>query len=201
MDPLCSWCYAFSGNLERLRKEYEGELKFSLLTGGLWYGDNVRKANKGMSRYFLAGNDKIAKRTKAVFGEGFEKLITTNDQLSFDSEPPSRAIAAVSILWPGKVFEFAKQVQYNFFAEGKDMNNNQLYFDIIEKMGLDLEKFNPMLSSSESKLNVDSMFEKVKQLGLASYPALLFNDGDLIFPFVEGYEEYDEVQLTLQELI
>jgi protein-disulfide isomerase-like protein with CxxC motif len=41
MDPLCGWCYGNSDNVLELFEKYKNEIKFEILPGGMWVGENI----------------------------------------------------------------------------------------------------------------------------------------------------------------
>jgi putative protein-disulfide isomerase len=43
MDPLCGWCYGNSDNVLELFEKYKNEIKFEILPGGMWVGENITR--------------------------------------------------------------------------------------------------------------------------------------------------------------
>jgi len=35
VDPMCSWCWGFSPVLKELMRQYQGQISFQLMVGGL----------------------------------------------------------------------------------------------------------------------------------------------------------------------
>jgi len=201
MDPYCSWCYAFSKHLSALRKKYTKQIEFELLCGGLWIDDNVRYPSKELNKYILSGNQRISKLTDTFFSEKLEKNILSNSLIALNSEPPSRAIAVFQLYKPDFLFEFTSDIQNAFYAEGKNLNSEKIYAQMAGKYELNPQDFQEWYSSEEVKSKVQENFETVRKFGITSYPALLLDDNDGIFPIMEGYESLTEIDLTIREFL
>ncbi|SFB25978.1 hypothetical protein [Clostridium frigidicarnis] len=87
MDPMCGWCYGFSDVITKINDRYKEDFEFTILPGGMWRDENVKKMNSELASYIKSHNKQIESLTNKHFGEGFEKNILENEEAILDSMP------------------------------------------------------------------------------------------------------------------
>ena len=138
MDPLCAWCYTFAGKMEQLMREYPDDLELEIVPWGMF--PEPRAVDKNFGNWLENEIRKIQNQTNVHFGERYYSLLHT-DSLVLDSRIPARAILAVQSLWPQRTLEFTIDLERMFFFHGRDLSEESLYVDLIDKMGLSSDVF------------------------------------------------------------
>ena len=95
-DPLCGWCYG-AAPLLKAAAEIPG-LRIELHGGGLWMGARRQAMGQPLRDYVRPHGERIHALTGQRFGERYFNELLLNESLLLDSEPPIRAVLAVSEL-------------------------------------------------------------------------------------------------------
>ncbi len=103
-DPLCGWCYG-AAPLLQAAATLDG-LKIELHAGGLWLGSRRQPMGEALRDYVRPHDQRIEALTGQHFGERYFNELLLREGALLDSEPPIRAILAVTALggrWVGYV--------------------------------------------------------------------------------------------------
>ena len=163
-DPMCSWCWGFSGVVEALR----ALAPTTVLLGGL---------RPGTTRPLDA-------RTKATIrdhwthvheatGQPFDMTFFDRDGFVYDTEPSCRAVVAGRLMSPGCEVDPLAAVQRAFYAEGRDVTDPMVLAEVVEGFCLDRDEFEGRFDDDATKQATASDFETSRELGITAYPALL----------------------------
>lgn len=196
-DPLCSWCYGFSNELEKIKEHYKGELFFSVVFGGLRpYTKEPMKADdkKMLKHHWEAVNE----RTNMPFGYD---ILKPESEFIYDTEKPSRAIAAIRQLKPDDTLAFFKDVQTAFYRDNIDTNVAENYFPLIANYGIDEKEFLELFESEQMKAQTLSDFQWAQQVGAKSFPTLAFQHNNQLYAVAIGYRTFDEVKKVVDDIL
>ncbi|MEP7092860.1 MAG: DsbA family protein, partial [Flavobacterium sp.] len=171
MDPLCGWCYGNSTNTKKIYDKYNDVLDFEILPAGMWTGENARKQSKPMAQFIKKHDPQVEQTTGTKFGNDYFKFIE-NEEIVLDSEIPSRAIVTVKKLWQLQAIPFAIEVQKARYWHGKDLNTDETYLSICEKLDLDKTEFIKVFHSETIKKETQMTFDLAQHYA-DSYPTLL----------------------------
>lgn len=81
---------------------------------------------------------------------------------------------------------FNKQIELNeylikaYFKDGQDISNITVLLNIAEKLGLDRQKTNTALTSTDLRQELDKKFSRYKAFNISSIPAFIVNEDTLI---------------------
>lgn len=114
---LCGWCYGNSDNILELFEKYKNEIKFEILPGGMWVGENVRRQSPQMVSFFLRHDTAVEEHTGIEFGNAYRELL--KQEIVLDSEIPSRAIVTIQNIAPELTVPFMVAVQKQGIIWGK----------------------------------------------------------------------------------
>lgn len=194
-DPMCSWCYGFSPELEKIVTHYQDELDLEIIMGGLRPYHNVPISEM---KDFLAHHwEDVGKAS----GQPFEYGILDRSDLNYDTEPPCRASVVVRNMNKAKELDFFQEAQKAFYFHNKDMNQASTYHSIIEKLGLDTAKFDALFHSDEYKAAVKKDFEKARSIGVSSFPTLLIQNGQKTTVVARGYAKSETVVRSIRGML
>jgi len=185
-DPMCSWCYGIANEWTEVVDHYK-DAEVELVMGGLRpYNDETIASMKD----FLRGHwEEVNKRS----GQEFSYDILDRADLTYDTEPPSRAVVIVRALAPEKEVAFFKLVQKDFYFHNKDMSTSASYHNSLSKLEISIEEFDTKFEAPEAKENVRKDFERASELGVNSFPTVLLSKGDEIIPVARGYAESEKM--------
>ena len=190
-DPMCSWCYGFAPQLEKLVEKYKDQLEIELVTGGL------RPYNKQSIfelKDFLTGHwQEVNKRTQQPFSYG----ILDRKDLKYDTEPACRAVVVLRSINKAKEFEFFKLAQSAFYYENKNLGAVETYYPILEKLGVSKDVFSQKFNSEEYKKLVQQDFKRAGDLGVRGFPSVLLDIDGKISVVSRGYTTIEQLETAI----
>lgn len=180
-DPMCSWCYGIANELSGVKEKYQETIEFEMIMGGLRpYNTQVMTELKDFLSHHWEDVEKMS-------GQTFNYSILDNDQISYDTEPPSRATIVVRDLAPEKAFDFFKLTQEAFYQQNKNMHLLASYSDALETLGIDMDAFAQAFQSEKYKSLIKADFQKSADIGVRSFPTLILYDGKKYHMIAQGY--------------
>ena len=186
-DPMCSWCYGIAPELAKVLDHYGDKLEVELVLGGL------RPYNKetilSLKEFLTHHWEDVSKAS----GQEFNYEILNRGDLSYDTEPPSRATIVVREMDASKEFMFFKKCQTAFYLENKNMHLAESYHGILNDLGLDITTFEKHFNSDEMKSSVKADFIKAGQMGVRGFPTLLVKKGERYIQITNGFAKTEKI--------
>lgn len=198
MDPLCGWCYGNSSNIQKLYDKYKNKLDFDILPAGMWVGENARKQSRQMAQFIKKHDLQVQQKTGTEFGEAYFKFIE-NENIILNSEVPSRAIVTIQQFWKDKVIAFTIEVQKARYLYGNDLNRDETYLRICEKLELNKDEFLTAFLSESIKIEVQKTFTSA-QLYASSYPTLLAEKDGKSYIVEQGFSTFENIEKQINEI-
>ncbi|HEX8656145.1 MAG TPA: DsbA family protein [Hymenobacter sp.] len=200
-DPLCGWCYGMSPVIKRVQQEFAGRIEVSVLCGGMVKGDDVGPIAETWD-YFKQALGDVEKVAGVQFGEAFLALGTEGSYV-YDSEPPSRAIAAFRHITqsPARAVAFAHAVQTALFHDGQDLNDPATYNALLKPFGVDVVEFQGRFAAPETTRAVQQEFAAVARIGVEGFPTSVLRLGEQGYVLARGYQPYEELRQGLEQLL
>ncbi|RYG03792.1 MAG: DsbA family protein [Chitinophagaceae bacterium] len=201
-DAYCSWCYGFSPVIAKIHHRYKGKVPFEVLSGGMIRSTPpkpisiIAEYNKDLFR-------KVEDNTGVRFGSDYLWHIFNPEDSDWfpDSLKPAVAMSIFKEEYPDQQIEFAGELQYALFGEGRDLCDNEAYRHLLEKYSIDAEKFFERLKSTEFKDKAEYEFSVVQHLQVTGYPALFYQQSQSKFHLLaQGYTEFDVVNNRIENL-
>ena len=199
MDPYCKWCYATSDHIMQLFDTLEGKLTFEVIPAGMLVGEFVQIQSPDNSFAIKRSNASIAKETGKPFGKAYETSLQTKEMV-LDSEVPSRASMACRATVSQQTLHFAHEVLQARFHEGKDLNEQTVYLEICEKLGIDKQAFFQHFSSDEIQRHTRQAFLFAEKYA-EHYPTLIYEENGEMDILTEGFSPYSLLELRLSKLL
>lgn len=199
MDPHCKWCYATSDAIQQLNDTLEGKLPFEVIPAGMLAGEFSQIQSPVYAFAHRKLDASITKETGIVFGEGYKTALEEKEMM-LDSLVPSRAIMACRATAPQLTLQFAHQILHARFYEGKDLNEQTVYLEICEQLGIDKQTFFQHFSSDENEENTRQAFLFAEKYA-EHYPTLLYEEDGEMDILTEGYSPYSIIELRLSKLL
>jgi len=200
-DPLCGWCYGMSPVINQIQQDFAGQIDVSVLCGGMVKGDDVEPISDTWE-YLGQSLGEVEKVTGVQFGDAF-KALGEAGEYRYDSEPPSRAIAAFRHLTqdPARTVAFAHAVQTALFRDGQDLNNPVTYGALLAPFGVDEIAFQRRWSAPEAAQATQQEFAAVGRIGVEGFPTAVLRIGEQGYVLARGYQSYEQLRAGLEQLL
>lgn len=186
-DPMCSWCYGFSPELNKVIEHYDDKLDFDMVYGGLrpYNTQSMTELKDFLSHHWEDVNK--------ASGQEFKYGILDSEDITYDTEPPSRACIVVRSMDKDKEYEFFKEVQKAFYFENKNLHLVESYHSILDNLDLDTKEFDQQFSSEEKKAEIRKDFEKSEEMGIRGFPSLVLKVNGELHLISNGYKDSDSI--------
>jgi len=198
-DALCGWCYAFSPVFSRLKKEYEDRMDIEVLAGGMVVGDRVQPVSH-MASYILGAIPRVEEFSGVVFGEAYKAILKDGNGV-YGSEKPSRALQVIKQLAPQHAVHFAHEIQKGFFTEGKSMEEDESYRDVLKKLDIPEQAFFLKMADAHLKNATQEEFNFVKQLGISGFPTVIAKKENQYYLLAQGFRKYEDLQPVIEKFL
>ena len=200
-DPLCGWCYGMSPVINRLQADFAGRVDVSVLCGGMVQGDDVAPIADSW-KYLKQSLHEVEKVTGVQVGTAFKALAAAGDY-RYDSEPPSRAIAAFRHLTqaPARTVAFAHAVQTALFRDGHDLNDPTVYNALLAPLGVEVAAFQQRFAAPEAARAVQQEFAAVARIGVEGFPMAVLRLGEQGYVLARGFQPYEQLRQGLEQLL
>lgn len=193
-DPLCSWCYGFGPELEKLLARNPGA-KLELVMGGL------RPYNtEPMSESFREMLREHWRHVREASGLPFSEAIFSIPGFVYDTEPPCRAVVTARHLDTGRAPGYLKAVQATFYGGGRDVTKADILADIAAGAGYDRGEFLSRLESEEMRNETRIDFTTAQTLGISGFPTLGVAYGPQLYLATSGFVTADVLEERLAEI-
>lgn len=187
VDPMCSWCWGFAPELDKLRASLAESVKFSLLLGGL-RSSGDQEWSEEFKTYLQQHWNSVAKMTH----QPFNKILFERENFDYNTEPACRAVVTVREL-KGDTFSFLHALQYAFYAEGRDITDSEVLTKIALTEGINQEEFLSFFNSKRAKeLTIADQY-KVRSMGANSFPSLVVIEPNGHLSTIKGYKKAEEL--------
>lgn len=190
-DPLCSWCYGFSPELDKVIKEFP-DAPFEMVMGGLRPDG---KETIGELKSFLKEHWLEVKRAS---GQEFNFSIFEKEDLYYDTEPACRAVLIVKDLKPEVMYTYFKAVQKAFYFDNADHLVEETFITLAKTFDIDEDKFRTMFRSPAGKMTSYKDFELAQLMGVRGFPALIAKIDGKYYQIASGYSKAEKMIARLR---
>lgn len=202
-DAYCCWCYGFSPVMLKLEKKYKQVVDFEVISGGMILPTRPTSIDKTAS-FFKETYQAVEVATGVKFGKDFLWHIENPADSDWfpNSEKPAIAMCVFKKFYPGKTVEFAADLQYALFFEGRDLCDDEAYRHLLEKYNIPAEEFYAFLKQKEFLDQAHDEFALCRQLKVTGFPALFLQTAESkVYTVALGYADYNTVEQRLQSIV
>ncbi len=202
-DSYCAWCYGFSKVIQQIASEFIEIVDIDVLSGGMVITEKPVHLS-ATAGFMLETFKKVEDLTGAKFGSDYLWHINHPDDTDWHphSEKPAIALCIFKEFYPSRCVEFAADLQYALFFEGRDLTDDEAYRHLLEKYSIRSEVFYERLKSEHYKEEAHYEFALVKQLQVSGFPAVFLQTGPLKFHLLaSGYTDYSTLKERLQHVL
>lgn len=199
-DPLCAWCYAFGKlSVSPLNETYGERAPFDVYVGGLYVGDRTGLLSE-VSPNYADGIRAIEAETGFTFSSEFvERVLQNPQEYEMNSEYSGAAFAWLKQHVPSRQVEIAHRIQGLFFEKGLSLSDANSYRELVEDLGLNFEPFKAVFYSPEVLNLARQQFIYSYQLGIRSFPSLVFVHGKSGELLAQGFRSFLQLDGIMKE--
>lgn len=193
-DPLCSWCYGFQMEIDKVIEKYKGICNLEIVVGGMGIGNQ-----KPLNQEFIESLQDHWREVKEESGQEFDLNILKTKGLIYNSEPLCRAIVTAKSMDSTKAIYMHKALQKAFYAQNKNVTQIQELKKCAQEIGLDSLEFSKRYDSEELKKKTQEEFDRVERNGVAGFPVLLLAVGQKTIIITDGYTKFRKLDKKLKK--
>jgi putative protein-disulfide isomerase len=192
-DTMCSWCYGFEPEMQRVLAELGESVELLLFAGGL--RPFTREPMTPDLRLKLTS---AYARIGAITGRVFAPAWQTRDAFIYDTEPASRAVVTMRNLAPGQEYAFMAAVQQAFYAGGEDITTTAVLARHAEVFGVSQAAFIEAFESETMRQTTLADFQVAQKFGIDGFPTIVLHrrgsagEAELVL-IAQGYAKSAEV--------
>ncbi|MDB2385289.1 DsbA family protein [Polaribacter sp.] len=195
-DPMCSWCWGISPQINALERYATQEhIKFNLIMGGLRPGGG-QEWDTSFKNYLKHHWQEVQKKS----GQPFSLSLFEKENFNYDTEPACRAVVTVRSIAPEKTVAFYELVQYYFYAKSKDPKELEFYKVICEKLNINFKDFSEKFTSDAMKTATQADFTKSRELGVRGFPTIIYRQKDKLYTIARGYADFEALKNLILEI-
>ena len=192
-DPMCSWCWGFSPVIEAIRQDYRDRMKIALILGGLRPGTTEAMTPEQRAEILHHWHAVQARTGQAFLFEG-----ALPEGFVYDTEPPSRAVVALSSLRPGETFAMFKAIQAAFYTGGQDVTRPEVLAQLAEGLEVEAAEFLQAFDSEAVNTKTLAHFQMARQLGVRGFPTLVLQNAEGYRLLATGYRPLEELRQEIE---
>jgi putative protein-disulfide isomerase len=191
-DALCGWCYGFRPVILKLYEEFQGDVDFLILSGGMIRGESITPVS-AIAPYIRSAYQGVEETCNVKFGENFLEGLLNDDQAIFTSVPAAHALAVFRKLKPRESFYYASDIQLAIYFDGMKATDEEGMAGLAVRYGLDAQNFLSMMNSPEIEEIVNYEFKLVESIGVNGFPSVYFKKENQIELISQGYNDFDSL--------
>jgi len=185
-DPMCSWCWAFRPQMDKLLQSLPDNIRTVRLLGGL-APDSDEPMPETMRRHLQEVWRTIARTVPATrFNFDFWQDCVPRRS----TYPACRAVIAArnqGTEWDEKM---TRAIQQAYYLEARNPSEEQTLIEIAKTIGLDDSHFSRDLGSKQTQ---DTLLDEIalsRNLGISSFPSLMLKQEDQMNRIPVDYTNY-----------
>jgi putative protein-disulfide isomerase len=196
-DPMCSWCWGISPQLNQLqRKATQESIPYRIVVGGLRPGGGD-PWNEQFINFLRHHWEEVSARSGQPFGyQLFER-----NHFNYDTEPSCRAVVAARQMNPSVEQRFFELTQHYFYVQNEDPKEVSFYKPICKELHLDFEAFTKLFQSEAIKKATQKDFQLNRSWGVRGYPTILVRHGAQMYVIGRGYTTYDQLWSAVEQVL
>jgi putative protein-disulfide isomerase len=202
-DAYCGWCYGFSPVIKAIYEKYKNQFEFETISGGMIPVESTQHIGV-IANYILDAYKTVENMTGVKFGEDYLWHIKNPGESDWhpNSEMPAIAMAIFRDIYPDRTIEFAADLQYSLYDEGRDLTDPEAYRHLLIKYEIEENQFYVNLKSDEYKEKANYDFTLIKQLNVNGFPtAFLQVDETKLYMITMGYSDLASIEKRIIDIL
>ncbi|WP_428025865.1 DsbA family protein [Arcobacter sp.] len=192
-DPMCSWCYAFKKDYDKLKKRLPSNIEVINIVGGL-AKDTNEPMPKEMQEKIASIWHEIEKMTGTKFNHKFWKECSPRRSTYLACK------AVLSAKEQNKENEMIDAIQRAYYQKAQNPSDEEILVNIANELLLDKDKFITDLKSEKIEKLFQDDLEKRRELKVFSFPSLVLQYKKELYPINIKYNKVDEMLRQIENL-
>jgi putative protein-disulfide isomerase len=167
-DTMCSWCYGFAPEMNRVLLEVGERVDLILQAGGLrpFSTEVLTDAEKPRFRGYRENVQKAS-------GQPFEWSFFDRIGYVMDTEPASRAVVTMRAMNIGQAYAYMHAIQRGYFAMNDDIRDAKVLAGYAMQFEVDPDEFIAKFESDEMKEATKADFALAQRFQVTGFPTLV----------------------------
>jgi len=192
-DPMCSWCYAFKKDYDKLKKNLPSNIELINIVGGL-AKETDESMPKEMQEKIASIWHEIEKTTGTKFNHDFWKNCK-----------PRRATylackAVISAKEQNRENEMIDAIQTAYYQKAQNPSDEDTLISLAKDLNLDMDIFQNDLKSEKIEVLFQNDLQKRRELKVFSFPSLILQYKKELYPINIKYNEVDKILKQIENL-
>ncbi|RUA33463.1 MAG: DsbA family protein [Bacteroidetes bacterium] len=198
-DPLCGWCFGFSPVIKKLEHEFQEQIDFEAISGGMVLGERVKPLSE-MKDYLKEAMPRLEEMTGVKFGDPYLEILEEGS-LMLNSELPCIAMTVYKSMSNKSSIEFASALQSTLYEKGINLNEKENYQGLVENFDLPWEVFKTKMQDVAYKEKTYQEFQIGQQMGIGGFPSVVLSVGNQGYLIARGYRPESEMKAVIEEVL
>jgi putative protein-disulfide isomerase len=198
-DPLCGWCFGFSPVIKKLEHEFQEQIDFEAISGGMVLGERVKPLSE-MKDYLKEAMPRLEEMTGVKFGDPYLEILEEGS-LMLNSELPCIAMTVYKSMSNKSSIEFASALQSTLYEKGINLNEIENYQGLVENFDLPWEVFKTKMQDVAYKEKTYQEFQIGQQMGIGGFPSVVLSVGNQGYLIARGYRPESEMKAVIEEVL
>lgn len=192
-DPMCSWCYAFKKDYDKLKEQLPANIEVINIVGGL-AEDTDELMPSDMQKKIASIWHEIEKLTGTRFNHDF-----------WEKCEPRRSTylackAVISAKEQNKENEMIEAIQEAYYQKAKNPSDEETLVSLAKDLNLDVKQFTSDLKSEKIEKLFLSDLEKRRELKVFSFPSLVLQYKKELYPINIKYNDVNKLLSQIENL-
>ena len=194
MDPMCSWCWAFSPTLEAIKHTFPN-LPVEFIMGGL-AADSEAPMPMEQQQTIRSIWQHIEESTGTQFNYDF----WTQCSPRRSTWRACRAVIVAEQLSPGSATQMANAIQHAYYLNAQNPSDIETLIPLAESLDINTADFTTLIDAQNTQQALQEHMTLARQLNVSGFPALRFFDGEEMIRLSDGYSKPDRIIKELHRL-
>ena len=202
-DAYCGWCYGFSPVIKELWLKHREQFDFETISGGMIPVEDTKHIGN-IAQYIQGAYQTVEQTTGVTFGKDYLWHIFNPDESDWfpNSEMAAIAMASFREIYPERTIEFASDLQYALYEEGRDLTDKEAYRHLLEKYSIEADVFYQKLASEAYKEKAYYDFSLIKQLRVNGFPTVFLQlDDAKLYMIARGFSTLEDVEQRMNKIL
>jgi putative protein-disulfide isomerase len=195
-DTMCSWCYGFAPEMNRVLLEVGERVDLILQAGGLrpYSTEVLTDAEKPRFRGYRENVQKAS-------GQPFDWSFFERDGFIMNTEPASRAVVTMRAMNISQAYAYMHAIQRGFFAMNDDITDEKILAGYAQQFEVDADEFLTGFNSDEMIEATKADFALAQRFQVTGFPTLVLLKDRAAYQVGVGYAKAEVVVAQIERAL
>ncbi|MBS1122268.1 MAG: putative dithiol-disulfide isomerase involved in polyketide biosynthesis [Deltaproteobacteria bacterium] len=203
-DVLCVWAYIAQRRMDELRQEFGDRVDVDHRLVDVFGFARVKLEERWKDKGGLAGYAGHVREVVARFDhvalheDAWARVAPSSSWPAHLVLAAIRSIEAAGMARAGTFVDAAWLVREAFFRDARDISQDRVVFDIVEKAGVDQASIRELLATGAAHAELARDYDKARAFDVRISPSIVMNEGR---QHLNGNVGYRVIAANLKELL